>query len=82
MTALEALSRIGRMEPTTVAPSGAPLEEEVEQVLRWRLSQLRRAGYSAEEASLLAGEADVDLHRAIELAHRGCPTQTALRILL
>jgi hypothetical protein len=53
-----------------------------DEVLRWRLSQLLRAGYSADQAVELACQLDVDLHRAVELPARGCPTPLALRILI
>jgi hypothetical protein len=52
------------------------------QVLHWRFSQLVRAGYSADQAVELACHLDVDLHRAVELAARGCPTPLAVRILI
>lgn len=52
------------------------------EVLHWRFEQLRRAGYSEPDASLLAGHKEVDLHLATKLLRRGCPPGTALRILL
>jgi len=55
---------------------------EAETVLRWRFEELLRVGYEAGEAMILASHVEVDLHRAIELVERGCPTPTALRILL
>ena len=57
-------------------------ETEGERIERWRASELERAGYDEADAAELAGRADVDLHLAIELLQRGCPTKTALRILL
>jgi hypothetical protein len=57
-------------------------EFEIEQIERWRLESLRRAGYDAESATVLAASHDVDLHRAIDLLARGCPVTTALQILL
>ena len=55
-------------------------EERV--VLGWRFEALRRAGYAEREAMLVADRVDVDLHRAIQLVESGCPSKTALRILL
>jgi hypothetical protein len=57
-------------------------ETEAERILSWRLEELERAGYDARSAWELAERADVDLHRAVDLVQRGCPTATALRILL
>jgi hypothetical protein len=59
-----------------------PIESEIELVERWRLQALGRAGYNAEAATVLAASHDVDLHRAVELLERGCPTDLALQILL
>jgi hypothetical protein len=59
-----------------------PIESEIEVVERWRLQALGRAGYNAEAAAVLAASHDVDLHRAVELLERGCPTDLALQILL
>jgi len=57
-------------------------ELEAESVLRWRFEALVRGGYDAGEAMILASHVEVDLHRATDLVTRGCPTATALRILL
>ena len=51
-------------------------------VLRWRFEELRRAGFETEDALVLAADAGIDLHQATALLHRGCPPETALRILL
>ena len=51
-------------------------------VLGWRYEELVRAGYSERDAMLVADRVDVDLHRAIQLVESGCPSKTALRILL
>ena len=56
-------------------------EPEQERVERWRADALERAGYARDAAAELAARADVDLHHAIELVERGCPPETALRIL-
>ena len=57
-------------------------ETEAVRVLRWRLSQLRAAGYPWEEAIELAVHGDIDIHSASFLVSRGCPSATAVRILL
>lgn len=64
------------IEQTTVA------EEAVTQVLRWRFQQLCRAGFEPEDATVLATNTAVDLHRALDLVQRGCPPKLALQILL
>jgi hypothetical protein len=58
------------------------VETEGERIERWRAEELERAGYRAEEAVALASRNYVDLHLAVELLERGCPTETAVRILL
>lgn len=60
------------------------LENDVEGELvrSWRLEELERAGYSIDTAAQLAGLPHVDLHLATDLLRRGCPAETALRILL
>ena len=57
-------------------------DSEVERVERWRAEELRRAGYDAEAAALLAPRHDIDLHLAMALLGQGCPTELALEILL
>jgi hypothetical protein len=59
-------------------------EEDVEliEVLRWRFIQLCRGGYPPEDAVRVAGRLDIDLHQALRLVRRGCPAETATRILL
>lgn len=57
-------------------------ETEDERVARWRLEQLTRAGYEETVALVLADLVDIDLHLAVDLVRRGCPSDTALRILL
>ena len=51
-------------------------------VVRWRLDQLRQAGYDRRTALRIASRTDVDLHVATDLVARGCPVETAIRILL
>ena len=57
-------------------------ELEIEQVERWRLQSLERAGYDIESAAVLAASHEVDLHRAVDLLRRGCAIEVALQILL
>jgi hypothetical protein len=71
------------METTTANPTVTGGEAgESQQVFCWRLDVLERAGYPADEAGLLATCTHVDLHLATNLRERGCPPETALRILL
>ncbi|OFW72380.1 MAG: hypothetical protein A2Y55_07875 [Actinobacteria bacterium RBG_16_68_12] len=55
---------------------------ETERVLLWRAEVLDHAGYDDEAVLQLAIGPDVDLHQAVDLLSRGCPPETALRILL
>jgi hypothetical protein len=55
---------------------------EVEAVLRWRFEALVRAGYDAGNAMILASHVEVDLHDATRLVERGCPPETAMKIVL
>ena len=57
-------------------------ETEVEAILRWRFDVLVRSGYEIDSALVLASHVEIDLHGAAELARRGCPSETALKILL
>ncbi|MGH2996265.1 MAG: hypothetical protein ACRDON_08890 [Gaiellaceae bacterium] len=57
-------------------------ETEIQRIESWRLQELERAGYGEDAAAALAGRHDVDLHTATSLIKRGCPADTALRILL
>jgi hypothetical protein len=56
-------------------------ETEATEVLRWRFERLR-AGYDLELSAVLAAHVEIDLHTAITLFDRGCPGDTALRILI
>jgi hypothetical protein len=58
------------------------VETEAERIERWRATELERAGYEPLQAAELAARNDVDLHLAVNLLERGCPVETALRILL
>ena len=53
-----------------------------DEVVAWRREQLRRAGCRRFEAEVLARETRIDLHQAVELLERGCPSKIALDILL
>ena len=57
-------------------------DTEVEAILRWRFDELVRAGYDVGSALMLASHVEVDLHAATAIVSRGCPPDTALRILL
>ena len=57
-------------------------ETELERIESWRREELERAGYPARAAAQLATRHDVDLHTAVDLVERGCPSELALRILL
>ena len=57
-------------------------ETEMTQVERWRIDELERAGYDSRAAMTLAGRHDIDLHRAVDLLHKGCSPDLALQILL
>jgi hypothetical protein len=58
------------------------VETESERIERWRVEELARAGYTHGDAIELAGRNYVDLHLAVQLVERGCPPDTAVRILL
>jgi hypothetical protein len=55
---------------------------DVEAVTRWRFEALIRAGYDDQDAIELAFHTEVDLHWAVDLLRRGCPSATAVRIAL
>lgn len=59
----------------------AESSEETERVYLWRLQRLLDAGLEVEDAETLAGRADVDVHRLVDLVHRGCPIETAIAIV-
>ena len=73
-------------DPTTeVLPAGV-LEEHAPdpaaRVLSWRIEQLIAVGFDSDAAFVLALDGAVDLHDATELVRRGCPPNTAFRILV
>jgi hypothetical protein len=53
-----------------------------DEVVAWRRDQLKRAGCRRSDAEVLARERQVDLHEAVELLERGCPSKIAVEILL
>ena len=57
-------------------------DTEEERIIRWRMEALLKAGYDWSASMLLAVRSDIDLHLARSLVARGCPADTALRILL
>jgi len=57
-------------------------DSDTEGILRWRFTQLLSAGYDSDDALELATHTEVDLHQAADLRRRGCPPDTAKRILL
>jgi hypothetical protein len=58
------------------------IETESERVLRWRVDELKRAGYDERLALKLALRRHVDLHRAVDLLRHGCDPALAARILV
>jgi len=69
-------------ENMTAAQFEGLTETEAEEILRWRFSELLRAGYDTDAAMVVASHVEVDLHSATELVQRGCPPKTAIRIVL
>lgn len=65
---------------TTIELDAGPATER-ERVARWRVEQLLDAGYDGESALVIGLDASIDLHLALGLLRRGCPLETALRIL-
>ena len=71
-----------RCMSVTAADLDLGIDAETERVLLWREEELERVGYQRETARALAEKTYVDLHLAMDLLRRGCPADTALRILL
>jgi hypothetical protein len=73
-------------DPTVEASQEEALEESLPdpaaRVLGWRIEQLIAVGFDSDAAFVLALDRNVDLHQAAELVRRGCPPQTAFRILV
>jgi hypothetical protein len=57
-------------------------DAEAELVRSWRMQELMRAGYPRVDAQQLSELFYVDLHLATSLVRRGCPADTAVRILI
>jgi hypothetical protein len=51
-------------------------------VLGWRIEQLIAVGFDSDAAIVLALDRTIDLHEATEIVKRGCPPETAFRILV
>jgi hypothetical protein len=66
---------------TTDEHDEQPGPDTAARVLGWRLEQLCAAGYGGDAALALALDSQVDLHFAVSLLRRGCPPETAWRIL-
>jgi hypothetical protein len=71
-----------RCMSVTAAELDLDLDVEAERVLLWREGELERVGYDRAMARDLAERTYVDLHLAMDLLRRGCPADTAVRILL
>ena len=73
-------------DPTIEAVAVDVLEERAPdpaaRVLSWRIEQLIAVGFDSDAAFVLALDGAVDLHDATELVRRGCPPNTAFRILV
>jgi hypothetical protein len=67
-------------QPADVVEDHAP--DPAARVLSWRIEQLIAVGFDGDSAFVLALDRTVDLHDATELVRRGCPPQTAFRILV
>jgi hypothetical protein len=67
---------------TTAAELDLEFDAETERVLLWREEELERVGYERAMARDLAERTYIDLHLAMDLLRRGCPADTAFRILL
>jgi hypothetical protein len=55
---------------------------DLDAVRHWRFDELLRVGYDIADAAELAFHIEVDLHWAMSLVERGCPSATAVRIAL
>jgi hypothetical protein len=51
------------------------------EIVAWRRTRLRKAGFDDGLAEQMSRECAVDLHALIELVERGCPPPLAARIL-
>jgi len=66
--------------PAETLEDSAP--DPAARVLGWRIEQLILVGFDSDAAFVLALDRAVDLHEATELVRRGCPPNTAFRILV
>jgi hypothetical protein len=55
---------------------------QAEEVLRVRFEVLVLAGFDPGSALLLASHVEIEVDAAIDLVERGCPPETAVRIVL
>lgn len=62
----------------TAEQRAAALEDDV---VSWRLSRFLELGVDASRAEELARDRTVDHHALVELIGRGCPLETAIRII-
>ncbi len=76
MDMTEEIPSTGRLGPAPLAT-----EDEAMLVLGWRLERLARIGFAGDLLTAVA-LADVDIAAAERLVGRGCPFETAARILL
>lgn len=57
-------------------------DEDVVKLHSWRFSQLVDAGFTTEDAKMMAEDAMVDLAQARHLTQSGCDPELAMKILL
>jgi len=82
MAGHDGCASVPAVSTTTIASPSPRLElGEAERVLLWRITRLVEAGY-CDECAIEIGCSEIDLHTAVRLLERGCPPETALRILL
>jgi hypothetical protein len=76
--------RVKRQGKNDMPAAEVELQGNADAVLvrNWRFEALMRAGYPLEMAQRLADLVRVDLHLAVDLVRRGCPAETAQRILV
>jgi hypothetical protein len=65
---------------TTAEQQRHPIDDAA--ILNWRFTVLMRAGYPPDQALSLAASREVDVRLAERLLTQGCPSSTAVRILL
>ena len=66
------------MDPTALE---ALVPHEWDEIERWRMYELERAGFHIGLARELASRPDIDLHLAVDLIEMGCSPELAARIL-